>query len=132
MARRAKYRLLHHVRVHTGADDLSFGCMGRADDGDGTPGVFFNTDVPKCAMKAVTAAITRIAPKVLTPRQMLDAVKHELARRKKPELPPYAPAFSDCINHFALHPGIHAMLKGFMKVRACVRGVWLCEKKIGG
>ncbi len=115
MARRAKYRLLHHVRVHVGADDAAFGCMGRADDGDGQPGVFFNANVPKCAMKAVTAALTRIAPRVLTLRQMAEAVRHELARRKDPDLPPYAPAFSECVDHFALHPGIHAMLKGFMK-----------------
>lgn len=115
MAKRAKYRLQHHVRVHLGADDAGFNCMGRADDGDSVPGVFFNSDVPTCAMKAVTAAITRIVPKILTPRQMVAAIKHELKRRKHPEIKPFAPVFSDCVDHFALHPGIHAMLKGFMK-----------------
>jgi 3-ketoacyl-CoA synthase len=114
MARRAKYSLQHHVRVHIGSEDAAFGCMGRADDGDGTPGVFFNSDVPACAMKAVTAALTRIAPRVLTLRQLAAAARHELARRKDPSLPPYAPAFAECVDHFALHPGIHAMLKGFM------------------
>ena len=115
MARVAKYRLTHHVRVHVGADDAAFGCMGRADDGDGKDGIFFNADVPKCAMKGVTAALGRIGPKILKPRQLLEAVRHEMKRRKDPSLPPYAPVFSDCIDHFMLHPGIHAMLKGFMK-----------------
>lgn len=115
MARRAKYRLQHHVRVHTGANDDAFNSMGRADDGDGVTGIFFTPAVPKAANQAVTAALGRIAPKILKPAQMLAAIKHELKRRKNPELPPYAPVFSDCIDHFALHPGIHAMLKGFMK-----------------
>lgn len=114
MKSRAKYRLEHHVRVHTGASDDAFNSMGRADDGDGVPGIFFTPAVPKAANQAVTAALARIAPKILKPRQIVAAIRHELKRRKQPDLPPYAPVFSDAVDHFALHPGIHAMLKGFM------------------
>jgi 3-ketoacyl-CoA synthase len=115
MRRKAKYVLQHHARVHTGADGAALACMGRADDGDGRPGIYFNAAVPACALTAINAAMARVAPKILTARQLWAAARHELKRRNDPSLPPYAPSFSECVDHFALHPGIHAMLRGFMK-----------------
>jgi hypothetical protein len=38
---------MHTVRVHTGADDGAYGCMGWGPDKDGVNGVFLRKDVPQ-------------------------------------------------------------------------------------
>jgi 3-ketoacyl-CoA synthase len=39
MRGRAKYQLLHSERVHTGADDAAYACMGWEPDSQGVNGV---------------------------------------------------------------------------------------------
>lgn len=41
-----RYQLMHTVRVHTGADDDAYGCMGWGPDREGVNGVWLRKDVP--------------------------------------------------------------------------------------
>ncbi|KAH0871638.1 hypothetical protein HID58_078660 [Brassica napus] len=42
----AKYQLVHTVRVHSGADDRSYGCATQEEDEDGVVGVTLSKDLP--------------------------------------------------------------------------------------
>ena len=52
-AGKAKYSLQHTVRIHLGANDDAFGCMGQKEDMTGLPGVFLKTNVVKVAGEAL-------------------------------------------------------------------------------
>ena len=52
-AGKAKYLLQHTVRIHMGANDDAFGCMGQKEDTAGLPGVFLKTNVVKVAGEAL-------------------------------------------------------------------------------
>ena len=41
-----RYQLLHTVRVHTGADDDAYSCMGWGPDQEGINGVWLHKDIP--------------------------------------------------------------------------------------
>ena len=112
-ARTAKYQLLHNVRVHTGQDDSSYSCMGWGPDKEGVNGVFLRKDVPIQAAKALEICLRTIAPKLLTWGQYAEAAynlfeKIVLGR----SVAEYVPDFTKCIDHFALHAGGYAVLKG--------------------
>jgi hypothetical protein len=69
--------------------------------------------IPPCPV----LLLLQIAPKVLTWSQ-LAAAGYNAAQRAwygKEAVPQWKPSFADCVDHFALHPGALAMLKGFMK-----------------
>ncbi|KAK9803411.1 hypothetical protein WJX72_008606 [[Myrmecia] bisecta] len=54
---RAKYRLDHIVRTHMGANDVSLGCMRKAYDASGIPGMYLGKDIlesVKAGLKATT------------------------------------------------------------------------------
>jgi len=109
----AKYELLHNVRVHTGQDDGAYSCMGWGPDKEGVNGVFLRKDVPIQAAKALEVCLRRIAPRLLTWGQYAEAAynlfeKQVLGR----QVPEYTPDFTKCVNHFALHAGGYAVLKG--------------------
>ncbi|KAI8477402.1 MAG: FAE1/Type III polyketide synthase-like protein-domain-containing protein [Monoraphidium minutum] len=115
-ARSAKYELVHNVRVHTGADDGSYTCMGWGPDKEGVNGVFLRKDVPLQAAKALEICLRTIAPKILTWGQYAEAAlnlfeKAVLGR----SVPEYVPDFTKCVDHFALHAGGYAVLKGLQQ-----------------
>eukprot|EP00879_Flechtneria_rotunda_P018307 GHRR01019204.1.p1 GENE.GHRR01019204.1~~GHRR01019204.1.p1 ORF type:complete len:344 (+),score=106.88 GHRR01019204.1:112-1032(+) len=112
----AKYQLMHNVRVHTGADDNAYGCMGWGPDKEGVNGVYLRKDVPLQAAKALEACLRTIAPKILTWSQYAEAAynlfeKTVLGRA----VAEYVPDFTQCIDHFALHAGGYAVLKGLQQ-----------------
>eukprot|EP00878_Enallax_costatus_P021735 GHUV01023026.1.p1 GENE.GHUV01023026.1~~GHUV01023026.1.p1 ORF type:complete len:468 (+),score=135.06 GHUV01023026.1:122-1525(+) len=121
LAKRAKYQLLHTVRVHVGQDDSVYRSMGTFESDEqhcGNARIRFNQDVPLSASKAIRAAVAKVAPKVLTWTQLAKAVRNIVTRRirGKDATPPYLPSFAEStIDHFLLHPGSHGLLKGFMK-----------------
>jgi 3-ketoacyl-CoA synthase len=123
-AARAKYRLAAAGRWHTGAaDPASLGAIGQRADAAGVVGSFFTGAIPKAAAAAVEGALRTVATAGLSARQLVRAVLDGRARRKAKAAgappPPRAPppvwaAPAGRISHFALHPGIHAMLRGFV------------------
>ena len=61
----AKYDLIHTVRVHTGREDDSFGCMGVGEDKDQVLGVFLRRNVVAVAGRAMAKNLRKIGPLVL-------------------------------------------------------------------
>lgn len=112
----AKYELLHNVRVHTGQNDASYNCMGWGPDKEGVNGVFLRKDVPLQAAKALEACLRAVAPRILTWGQCAEAAwgMFERAVLGRP-VPDYAPDFTRCVDHFALHAGGYAVLKGLQQ-----------------
>lgn len=104
--RTAKYLLMHNVRVHTGADDGAYTCMGWGPDKKGVNGVYLRKDVPLQAAKALEACLRTIAPKILTWHQYAEAAYNlfEKTVLGRP-VPEYVPDFTECVDHFALHAG---------------------------
>jgi 3-ketoacyl-CoA synthase len=120
LARSAKYQLLHNVRVHTGADDESYGCMGWGPDGtvqkQAVNGVYLRKSIPMVAAKALELCLKQITPKIMTWQQYGEAAYHMYQKNVlgRP-VGEYIPDFTQCADHFALHAGGYAVLKGLMK-----------------
>lgn len=126
---RAKYRLAATGRFHAGArDPASLGAIGQRTDGDGVVGSYFTPAIPKAAAEAVEGALRAVATAGLRPGQLARAFLEgrRAARSKgagaaatppldeKKPTPPVWATPAGRIDHFALHPGIHAMLRGFV------------------
>ncbi|WZZ76709.1 hypothetical protein YC2023_088079 [Brassica napus] len=56
----AKYQLVHTVRVHTGADDRSYGCATQEEDEDGVVGVTLSKDLPTVAARTLKINIATL------------------------------------------------------------------------
>lgn len=115
-AGRAKYALAHTVRVHTGQDDESYKCMSWGPDPDGVNGVYLGKNVVTEAGKALELCMRRIAPKVMTWRQYGEAAANYVSRDVLGQkVAPYRPDFTQGIDHFAIHAGGYAVLKGIQE-----------------
>ena len=57
-SRRAKYRLLHVVRTHKGADDKSYRCVTEEEDPEGKVGISLSKDLMAIAGEALKSNIT--------------------------------------------------------------------------
>lgn len=112
---RSKYQLMHNVRVHTGADDESYGCMGWGPDGEGINGVYLGKNVVYQAAKALELCMREIAPKILTWGQYAEAASHYTKQYLGYDMPKYLPDFTRCVDHFAIHAGGYAVLKGIQE-----------------
>jgi 3-ketoacyl-CoA synthase len=110
---RCKYQLMHNERVHTGQDDSAYTCMGWGPDKEGVNGVYLRKDVPVQAAKALEVCLRRIAPRILTWGQCAAAAYNAFERNVlgRP-VAGYVPDFTRCVDHFALHAGGYAVLKG--------------------
>ncbi|KAG2441030.1 hypothetical protein HXX76_003883 [Chlamydomonas incerta] len=85
LRRAAKYELLHRVRVHTGQSDDSFRAIHFDEDEEGHLGMYLGKNVCKEASNALALAMTRIAPRILTWRQLF-AVAADMAQRRARKL----------------------------------------------
>ncbi|KAG9143779.1 hypothetical protein Leryth_011446 [Lithospermum erythrorhizon] len=63
--RRAKYKLVHVVRTHRGADDKSFRCVYQEQDDEGNTGVSLSKDLMAIAGMSLKTNITTLGPLVL-------------------------------------------------------------------
>ncbi|KAF3590573.1 hypothetical protein DY000_02027870 [Brassica cretica] len=63
--KRAKYKFVHTVRVHTGSDDRSYGCATQEEDEDGLVGVTLSKDLPMVAARTLKINIATLGPLVL-------------------------------------------------------------------
>ena len=77
---RAKYRLLHQERVHTGASDVAFKAMYHGLDEEGHPGIALTKYIPPEASKAIAKVLRVVTPRLLTASQKLDFTKHHLKK----------------------------------------------------
>ncbi|KAJ4731146.1 3-ketoacyl-CoA synthase [Rhynchospora pubera] len=115
-ATRAKYRLLHVVRTHKGADDRAYRCVYQEEDSDGHCGISLSKDLMAIAGDALKSNITTIGPLVLPMSEQL-LFFFTLVGRKliNPTLRPYIPDFKQAFEHFCIHAGGRAVIDELQK-----------------
>ncbi|XP_041015714.1 3-ketoacyl-CoA synthase 4-like [Juglans microcarpa x Juglans regia] len=109
--RRAKYKLVHVVRTHRGADDKAFRCVYQEQDDAGKTGVSLSKDLMAIAGGALKANITTLGPLVLPISEQLlffsTLVTKKLLNAK---VKPYIPDFKLAFDHFCIHAGGRAVI----------------------
>ncbi|XP_059459621.1 3-ketoacyl-CoA synthase 11-like [Corylus avellana] len=109
--RRSKYRLVHTVRTHKGADDKCFSCVTQQEDSTGKIGVSLSKDLMAVAGDALKTNITTLGPLVLPMSEQLLFFATLVGRKLfKMKLTPYIPDFKLAFEHFCIHAGGRAVL----------------------
>lgn len=104
--RRAKYRLVHVVRTHRGADDTAFKCVYQEQDDKGKTGVSLSKDLMAIAGGALKANITTLGPLVLPVSEQLLFFATLVAKKLfNAKVKPYIPDFKLAFDHFCIHAG---------------------------
>ncbi|KXZ47805.1 hypothetical protein GPECTOR_32g417 [Gonium pectorale] len=78
----AKYVLQHRVRVHLGQSDEAISAIYYGPDAEGLNGIYLGKNVVKEASRALSVAVTKVAPWVLTWSQLLEAGLDMLQQRR--------------------------------------------------
>eukprot|EP00879_Flechtneria_rotunda_P009498 GHRR01009942.1.p1 GENE.GHRR01009942.1~~GHRR01009942.1.p1 ORF type:complete len:363 (+),score=101.85 GHRR01009942.1:842-1930(+) len=115
-ALRAKYRLQHHVRFHTSADDKAYRCISWSPDDEGHVGVYLGKDVVDQAGAALTMALSAISPKIMTWTQLGEAACNLVQKRwlGVQGLKRYQPDFSKCVDYFLIHAGTLFVMRVYL------------------
>lgn len=109
--KRAKYELVHTVRVHTGADDRSYGCATQEEDEDGIVGVSLSKDLPMVAARTLKINIATLGPLVLPiSEKLLFFVTFLKKKYFNPKIKHYMPDFKLAFEHFCIHAGGRALI----------------------
>ncbi|KAL1813076.1 hypothetical protein DCAR_0625358 [Daucus carota subsp. sativus] len=109
--RRAKYKLVHVVRTHRGADDKAFRCVYQEEDGAGKIGVSLSKDLMAIAGGALKTNITTLGPIVLPISEQLLFFATLLVKKFfNPHVKPYIPDFKLAFDHFCIHAGGRAVI----------------------
>ncbi|XP_031498928.1 3-ketoacyl-CoA synthase 6-like [Nymphaea colorata] len=108
---RAKYRLLHVVRTHKGAEDRAYKCVYEEEDKAGKVGISLSKDLMVIAGEALKSNITTIGPLVLPASEQLLFVFSLIGRKIfNPNWRPYIPDFKQAFEHFCIHAGGRAVI----------------------
>ncbi|PKA62028.1 3-ketoacyl-CoA synthase 4 [Apostasia shenzhenica] len=109
--RRAKYRLIHVVRTHRGADHKAFRCVYQEQDDDGKVGVSLSKDLMAIAGGALKTNITTLGPLVLPFSEQLLFFATLFAKKLfNAKVKPYIPDFKLAFEHFCIHAGGRAVV----------------------
>lgn len=109
--RRAKYRLVHVVRTHKGADDKAFRCVYQEQDDAGKTGVALSKDLMAIAGGALKTNITTLGPLVLPiSEQLLFFATLIMKKFFNATVKPYIPDFKLAFDHFCIHAGGRAVI----------------------
>ncbi|CAL9767886.1 unnamed protein product [Musa acuminata subsp. burmannicoides] len=115
-AGRAKYRLVHVVRTHKGADDRAYRCVYEEEDAEGHTGISLSKDLMAIAGEALKSNITTIGPLVLPMSEQLlfflTLVARKLINAKRK---PYIPDFKKAFEHLCIHAGGRAVIDELQK-----------------
>ncbi|OVA18725.1 FAE1/Type III polyketide synthase-like protein [Macleaya cordata] len=104
--RRAKYKLVHVVRTHRGADDKAFKCVYQEQDEVGKMGVSLSKDLMAIAGEALKINITTLGPLVLPISEQLLFFTTLVAKKLfNAKIKPYIPDFKLAFEHFCIHAG---------------------------
>uniref|UniRef100_A0A0D6R3T6 3-ketoacyl-CoA synthase n=1 Tax=Araucaria cunninghamii TaxID=56994 RepID=A0A0D6R3T6_ARACU len=108
---RAKYKLVHVVRTHKGADDKAYRCVYQEEDSEGVVGTALSKDLMAIAGEALKANITTLGPLVLPISEQLIFL-FSLIHRKliNPKKKSYIPDFKQAFEHFCIHAGGRAVI----------------------
>ncbi|XP_042428644.1 3-ketoacyl-CoA synthase 4-like [Zingiber officinale] len=109
--RRAKYKLLHVVRTHHGADDRAFRCVYQEQDENSKVGVSLSKDLMAIAGEALKINITTLGPLVLPISEQLLFFATLVAKKLfNGKVKPYIPDFKLAFDHFCIHAGGRAVI----------------------
>ncbi|VVA94293.1 unnamed protein product [Arabis nemorensis] len=109
--RRSKYKLLHTVRTHTGADNKSFRCVQQEDDEKGKTGVSLTKDITSVAKRTITKNIATLGPLVLPlSEKLLFFMTYIRKKFFDSKIKNYVPVFKCAIDHFCIHAGGRAVI----------------------
>ncbi|KAK6792923.1 hypothetical protein RDI58_012004 [Solanum bulbocastanum] len=109
--RRAKYKLVHVVRTHRGADDKAFRCVYQEQDDAGKTGVSLSKDLMAIAGGALKTNITTLGPLVLPiSEQLLFFGSLIIKKIFNKHIKPYIPDFKLAFDHFCIHAGGRAVI----------------------
>lgn len=109
--RRAKYKLVHVVRTHRGADDKAFRCVYQEQDDAGKTGVSLSKDLMAIAGGALKTNITTLGPLVLPISEQLLFFSTLMVKKLfNPHVKPYIPDFKLAFDHFCIHAGGRAVI----------------------
>ncbi|XP_010530834.1 PREDICTED: 3-ketoacyl-CoA synthase 9 isoform X3 [Tarenaya hassleriana] len=104
--RRSKYKLVHTIRTHKGADDKAFKCVYQEQDDNGKTGVSLSKDLMAIAGEALKTNITTLGPLVLPISEQLLFFMTLVAKRLfNAKIKPYIPDFKLAFEHFCIHAG---------------------------
>ncbi|KAK9270875.1 hypothetical protein L1049_026461 [Liquidambar formosana] len=109
--RRAKYKLVHVVRTHRGADDKAFHCVYQEQDSEGKTGVSLSKDLMAIAGGTLKTNITTLGPLVLPISEQLLFFATLLVKKLfNANVKPYIPDFKLAFDHFCIHAGGRAVI----------------------
>lgn len=109
--RRSKYKLVHTVRTHRGADDKAFQCVYQEQDDFGKVGVSLSKDLMAIAGGALKTNITTLGPLVLPiSEQLLFFSTLVIKKVVNSKIKPYIPDFKLAFEHFCIHAGGRAVI----------------------
>lgn len=109
--RRSKYKLVHVVRTHRGADDKAFQCVYQEQDDFGKVGVSLSKDLMAIAGGALKTNITTLGPLVLPiSEQLLFFSTLVIKKVVNVQIKPYIPDFKLAFEHFCIHAGGRAVI----------------------
>lgn len=106
MVSRAKYVLDKNYRVHLGSRDPAYTCIWYGPDAEGNNGIYLGKDVVNEASRALSLAMRKVAPSILTTSQIAKYALTEIQRKlSSGKVAPYKPVFTECLEHFLIHAG---------------------------
>uniref|UniRef100_A0A5B7AZ84 3-ketoacyl-CoA synthase n=1 Tax=Davidia involucrata TaxID=16924 RepID=A0A5B7AZ84_DAVIN len=115
-SRRAKYRLVHLVRTHKGAEDKAYRCVYEEEDRQGHVGISLSMNLMAIAGEALKSNITTIGPLVLPASEQLLFLATLIARKIiNNKWKPYIPDFKQAFDHFCIHAGGRAVIDELQK-----------------
>nr|WDA53430.1 very-long-chain 3-oxoacyl-CoA synthase/cut1 3-ketoacyl-CoA synthase 6 [Erycina pusilla] len=115
-SRFAKYRLIHLVRTHKGADEKAYRCVYEEEDKEGFSGISLSKDLMAIAGDALKSNITTIGPLVLPASEQLLFLFTLIGRKLiNPKWKPYIPDFKQAFEHFCIHAGGRAVIDELQK-----------------
>ncbi|KAG9443438.1 hypothetical protein H6P81_014778 [Aristolochia fimbriata] len=111
---RSKYKLVHVVRTHRGADDRAFACINQEEDETGMVGISLPKDLMTIAGDALKTNITTLGPLVLPISEQLLFFATLVAKKisNSKSIRPYIPDFKLAFEHFCVHAGGRAVIDG--------------------
>ncbi|KAF5953644.1 hypothetical protein HYC85_006500 [Camellia sinensis] len=113
---RAKYRLVHVVRTHKGAEDEAYQCVYQEEDPEGHMGIALSINLMSIAGKALKSNITTIGPLVLPASEQLLFLASLIFRKIfKMKWKAYIPDFKQAFEHFCIHAGGRAVIDELQK-----------------
>ncbi|CAF1706291.1 hypothetical protein Bca4012_005069 [Brassica carinata] len=107
--RRSKYKMVHTVRTHKGADEKA--CVYQEEDDNGKTGVSLSKDLMAIAGEALKANITTLGPLVLPISEQILFFTTLVAKKLfSAKVKPYIPDFKLVFDHFCIHAGGRAVI----------------------